>query len=173
MAANEYSTMITRLVSELGSGLAASYAALTVQAGLFRPASFPEFTRYAVIVSPTARPWDEHRHSVGAIQYIFRADLTALVKNWDASSDSLFGTTAGALGVFELAKDIKELLRVSDLSGLLDKTYDEPGGDSRRLGPGGMEFEDLIQGFDSGEHAFVHRIRIPYLARTRSFCHAR
>jgi hypothetical protein len=89
------------------------------------------------------------------------------------TDDPLFGTTTGALGLFELVDDVKDLLRLSDLAGLLDKTYDEPGGDSNKQGAGAVEFQDTIQGFDSAEHAFVHRARIPYVALTIPFCHQR
>lgn len=169
---NVVSAITTQMVTEL-SALSSTYASIMVQRGLFRPASLPAFQRYAIIVAPTARPWEEHRVAIASIQYIVRVDLFLLVKNWDQSDDPLFGTTAGALGIFELVNDVKTLLRNSNLAGLLDKTYDEPGGDSAAQGAGGTEFQDTIQGFDSGEHPFVHRARIPFLARTEPFCHLR
>ena len=169
---NVVSTVTAQLVTEL-SALTTDYAALTVQRSLFRPAELPAFTRYAIIVTPSSRVWEERRESIARVQYVVRLDLYLLVKNWDTSSDPLFGTIAGSLGVFELINDVKELLRISTLNGLLDKTYDEPGGDSSAHGGGAVEFQDTIQGFDSGEHAFVHRAKIPYVALTIPFCHPR
>ena len=169
--ANDVSTVTSRLVTELSAGLATDYSGVLVQRGLWRPASLPPFTRYAVIVVPNTRPFDERRIAIRAIEYIIRVDLYVLVKAWDTSDDPLFGTTAGSLGLFELIEAVKDLLRLSDLSGLLDKTYDEAGGDASRQGPGGVEFQDVIAGFDSGEHAFVHRARVPFLGRIKPFCH--
>jgi hypothetical protein len=169
---NVVSLVTSQLVTEL-SALTSSYAAVAVQRSLFRPAELPAFTRYAIIVTPNSRVWEERRIAIAMIQYVVRLDLYLLVKNWDTSSDSLFGTTAGSLGIFELIDDVKDLLRISTLNGLIDKTYDEPGGDSSEQGGGAVEFQDTIQGFDSGEHAFVHRAKIPYVALTTPFCHPR
>lgn len=168
---NQYSTMVSRLNSELAAGLAASYAGLIVRSEVFRPARLPVFTRYCIVISPAQQPWAERRVAAREVQYLFRADLYLLCKNWD-ESDSLFGVTAGAKGLFEMIEDVKNLLRQSTLSGLLDKTYDEAGGDGQRLGPGGVEFgEVIVPGFDAGEYAFVQRARIPYLGRMIPFCH--
>lgn len=169
---NVVSSITSRMVTELGA-LTTSYALLMVQRSLFRPASLPAFSRYAIIIAPSTRPLEERRNAIANIQYVVRLDLFLLVKNWDLTDDPLFGTTAGALGLFELVDDVKDLLRLSDLNGLLDKTYDEPGGDSNKQGAGAVEFQDTIQGFDSGEHAFVHRARIPYVALSIPFCHQR
>lgn len=166
-------TLTSRLVSELSAGLAANYPGLVVQRGLFRPAALPAFDRYAIFVAPASRPWDERRIAVPEIQYIMRVDLFLLVKNWEQTDAPLFGTAAGNRGLFEFIQDVKTLLRLSDLSGLLDKTYDEPGGDPSKQGAGGVEFQDPIGGFDAGEYAFVHRARIPYQARLKPFCHPR
>jgi hypothetical protein len=169
---NVVSLVTAQLVTEL-SALTPSYTAILVQRSLFRPAELPAFTRYAIIVTPSTRVWEERRESVARVQYVLRLDLYLLVKNWDTSSDPLFGTTAGSLGLFELIDDVKDLLRISTLNGLLDKTYDEPGGDSSAHGGGSVEFQDTIQGFDSAEHAFVHRAKLPYVALTIPFCHTR
>lgn len=166
-------TLTSRLVSELSSGLTANYSGLVVQRGLFRPAALPTFSRYAIIVSPATRPWEERRVAVPKIQYTLRVDLYLLVKNWEQTDNPLFGTAAGNRGIFELVNDVKILLRLSNLSGLLDKTYDEPGGDPTAQGAGGIEFQDTIPGFDTSEHALVHRARIPYQARMEPFCHPR
>jgi len=97
-----------------------------------------------------------------------RADLWLLVKNWH-ETDSLFGTAAPDLGLMQLLWDVKELLRLSDLDGLIDrgnKTYDEPAGP--------VSFESsAVQAFDSGEKAFIHRVRLVYTARLNPFCHPR
>ena len=178
MAANSYSAVTARLVTELSAGLSGTYSSIVVARKLWRTSSLPEFERYCIIVSPSARPWDEVRYGPGNAQYIFRVDLYLCVANWNAQSDlnpdSLWGTTAGSLGLFQMVEDVKTLLRLSDLSGLLDKTYDEPGGDSRALGAGGIEFGETASiGLESDEHQFVWRARIPYQARTVPFCHPR
>lgn len=165
---NPVSLVSAQMVTEL-SALSASYTGIVVQRSLFRPAELPTFTRYAIIITPNARLWEERRDAIATVQYLLRFDLYLLVKNWDTSDSGLWGTTAGNLGLFELIDDVKDLLRISDLNGLLDKTYDEAGG----AGVGGVDFQDTIQGFDSGEHAFVHRAKIPYLAQTARFCHPR
>ena len=174
MPVNDYSLISTQLVSELQSELTPYYDDLLVQRSLFRPAKLPSFTRYAIIVTPSGRPWDEYRHALLAVQFLFRFELHLMVKNWTESTDDpLFGVTPGSLGLFQLIQDTKDLLRLSDLNGLLDKTYDEPGGDARKYGGGGVEFQDLVPGFDSAEYPHVMRARMPYLVRSRSFCHAR
>lgn len=169
---NVVSSVSAQLVTEL-SALTTSYAGLTVQRSLFRPAQLPVLGRYAIIVTPNPRVIEERRDAIATVQYLLRFDLYLLVKNWDESGDSLWGTTAGSLGLFELIDDVKDLIRSSDLNGQLDKTYDEPGGDSNAQGAGPVEFQDTIQGFDSAEHAFVQRARIPLLLRTIRFCHPR
>lgn len=173
MAVNELTQITAQLVTELGA-LSTNYANLYVARGLFRPAKLPVLDRYAIIVAPTGQPWQEKRNTVASLQFIYRLDLYLLVRNWTEGTDEpLFGTTAGSLGLFQMVWDVKELLRISDLNGLLDKTYDEPGGDPSRLGGGGIDFEDLISGFDAGEHPMWHRARMPYLARGQSFCYPR
>lgn len=167
MAANEYSQMVEGLVEVL-STLVADYTALDVRAKLFKPNDLPEFTRYLIIVSPPAAPWGERRIGIPLIQYEMKADLYLLVKNFDESK-SLFGTVAGELGLFQLIGDVKTLLRLSDLGGLIDKgnkTYDEPAGP--------LNFEgSAVPAFDSDEKAFVHRARLVYTARLNPFCHPR
>jgi hypothetical protein len=170
---NVVSQVTAQMATELLDALAPSYADLIVRRGLFRPASLPVFSRYAIIVAPNIRPWEERRNAIANIQYVVRLELYLLVKNWEQTDTPLFGDQPGALGLFELVNDTKDLLRISDLDGLLDKTYDEPGGDSAKQGPGALEFQDTIPGFDGDEYAFVHRARIPYLARTVPFCHPR
>jgi hypothetical protein len=175
--ANDYSTLTERLVAELLSGLAASYAGLVVQRRNWEPARLPDFSRYAIVVSPDPRPVTERRIAVPQIQYIMRAQVYLLVKNWEDTipEPALWGTTAGSLGLFEFVKDVKNLLRASDLSGLLDKTYDEAAGDAQSPGQGGgsVEYGTLIPGFTANEYALLYPARIPYLARIKPFCHAR
>lgn len=166
--ANDYSTMTTRLVAELAAGLAAAYAGIVVVGKVFKPNDLADFPRYCIVVSPNALPWDERRIGVPQVQYIMRADLWLLVKNFDEAA-SVYGTVAGSLGLFELINDVKTLLRLTGLSGLINagnKTYDEPAGP--------LNFEgNAVQAFDSGEKAFIHRARLVYTARLNPFCHPR
>jgi hypothetical protein len=170
MSANLYTTMIATLASELAA-LSTDYAGLVVSPMVFRQAAIPTFARYSIVIAPATRPWDEKRVGIRLVQYIFRADLYLLCKSWDPEK-SLFGTATGEKGIFELIKDVKDLLRMSTLGGLLDKTYDEPGGDAMQLGAGGVEFEEVAAGgFDSAEHTFIHRAKILYQGRMHPFCH--
>ena len=174
MAANGYSAITARLVTELST--LAGYSSIVVQRRLWRASGLPAFERYCIIVSPAARPWDEERIGVGNIAYHYRVDLYLVVRNWtaDVSDAPLFGTTAGSLGLFQMLEDVKTMLRLSNLGGLIDKTYDEPGGDTRALGAGGVEFgETAAQGLDSDEFTFAWRARLPYKARGLPFCHPR
>lgn len=174
--ANDYTTMTLTLVSELSSGLAASYAGLVVRPQHWDPRKLPAFTRYAVIVAPDSRPVEERRLAVNNIQYIQRAQLYVLVKNWDETTypePALYGTAVGLLGLFEFVKDVKNLLRASDLGGLLDKTYDEAAGDARSPGQGAGAVEYQPPGFAADEHLMLYAMRVPYIARMKPFCHAR
>lgn len=171
---NPVTSVSDGVVAALTAGLA-SYTGVVIQPGLFRPASLPTFERYSVIVAPAARPLGERRIAIAMIQYVVRLDLYVLVKNWEQTTSPLFGTAAPNRGIFELINDVKVVLRASTLGGILDKTYDEPGGDSSSPAQGGgdLDFQDSIQGFDGKEHAFVHRARIPYVGRLAPFCHPR
>jgi hypothetical protein len=171
---NDYSTATSRLASELQAGLVGKYTGLVTARQVFKPDRLPSsFTRYGIVVSPHARPWDERRISNLAVQYVFRVDLYALVANYD-EANSLFGDTTPNFGLFELVNDIKDLLRVTDLSGLLDKTYDEAAGDPRVNGGGGVEFGDLATpALDTGTQIVVQRAKIPFVGRTDGFCHPR
>jgi hypothetical protein len=175
--ANDYSTLTERLVTELSSALGGSYGGLVVERRNWDPARLPDFSRYAIIVSPDQRPVTERRIAVPQIQYLMRVHLYLLVRNWEDSfpEPALWGTTAGSLGLFELVKDVKDLLRLSNLGGLLDKTYDEAAGDAQSPGQGGgsVEYGTLIPGFTASEYALLYPARIPYLARINPFCHAR
>lgn len=170
MSANQYSTFINQLATELAT-LSSSYTGLEVFKMDFRPTNLPDFDRYGIVISPSARPWEEKVKAVRNIQYIFRADIYLLVKNF-SETDSLFGTTAPDLGLFQMVEDVKSLLRLSDLSGLLDKTYAEPAGDPNQGGGGPVEFEtSAAAGFDSGGHAHVRRAKLPFVGRMIPFCH--
>lgn len=173
---NGYSALTAKLAEKLLAGLASKYADLVVPLQVFKADQMPaDFDKYAVIVSPNAHPWDERRTAIREVQYIFRVDLFCLVRNYHVS-DSVFGSTDGSYGVFELAGDVKDYLRTSDLDGLLDKTYDEAGGDARSPGngPGGLDFQEVaLQGLSSGNYPVVQRIRVPFLGRTEPFCHAK
>jgi hypothetical protein len=172
MAANQYSAVTAQLVTELGA--LSGYSSVVVSRRIFRPSSLPAFTRYCIIVSPAPRPWDELRLGAGKIEYVFRVDLYLLVRRWEETDNPLFGTSAGNYGLFQMIEDVKTMLRLSTLGGLLDKTYDEPGGDSTALGSGGIEFQEIASpGFESDEFSFVHVAKVPYKARTVPFCHPR
>jgi hypothetical protein len=167
---NLYPTMVSRLATELAT--LTQYTGLVISTQVFRAAALPAFTTYAIIVSPSNHPWDERLISTRSLQYVFRVDLYLLVKNFHVSQ-SLFNTTA-PLGIFQMAEDVKTLLRASTLSGLLDKSYMEAGGDPAHGGAGGLDFEELAAaGFDAGEYIFVHRLRIPYIGRMQPFCFER
>lgn len=177
---NGYSALTHRLGQVLLSGLQSNYTGLLVERKQFKPDQMPEaFNRYAIVISPPPRPWDERRLAVREVQYTFRVDLLLFVANFDGEK-ALFGTDTGERGLFEFINDVKDLLRVNDLrlpgevNGFLDKTYDEPGGDPRMEGGGGVEFQELATtGYDSGSYSTVYRAKIPFLGRVAPFCHGK
>lgn len=161
---NVYTQMTARLVEYLTTGLAAlSYAPLTVQSGVWKPRTLPEFDKFLVQVAPpTNNVWTERRISVKEVQYVLRADVFLLVKNYGEEL-SLYGDTAPDLGLFQLVSDVKDLLRATDLDGLLSRTYDETTGE--------VAFESgAASGFETGPRTWVHRARVPYTAQTEPFC---
>lgn len=171
MSVNLYSVLSERLAAVLEARLT-QYGTLVVARRLFRPDSLPDFQRYCLIVSPSASPWEEQRTAVREVQDKLRFDLHALVVNFD-ETHALYGTTAPNLGLFQLVRDVKDALRLETFDGLLDKTYDEAGGDARQ-GGGPVQFHTMATpGFDAGEHSFIYRARIPYLGRVQPYCHAR
>lgn len=162
--ANLYSLITERMVAELQGGLPL-YTGLLVRRMVYHPATMPDFTRYAIIVAPPGRPWTERRVSTALVQYSFGVDVYVFVKRFD-EEQSVWGVSPPNLGLFQLVDDVKTYLRYTDLSGVLDKTYDEPGGP--------LEFDAVATaGYDSAEYAFVHRAKIPYVCRVRPFCHPR
>jgi hypothetical protein len=165
MADNEYSLITDRLRTELLAGLAALYAGLVVERRVFKANALPTFDRYAIIISPNGVPWEERVVSVRTTQFIYKADLYLLVKAFNEEL-SLFGTSAPDRGIFEFLKDTKALVRGTNLSGLLDKTYEEPATPS--------QFEwSAANAFESGEKTFIHRIRQVVTVRTTPTCHPR
>lgn len=174
--ANDYTTMTVRLVTELAAGLASAYANLVVEPRHWDPRKLPAFARYAIVVSPDRQPIAERRLAVNKVQEVMRAQVYVLVKNWDETAmpePALFGTVDGDLGLFEMVKDVKNLLRASDLSGLLDKMYDEAAGDAQSPGQGAGPVEYQPVGFAAEEHQMAYVARVPYLARIQPFCHPR
>lgn len=174
MADNQYSTLTEKLVTKLLAQLAAGYSGLVVERKHFKPDALPAaFDRYGIIISPNARPWDERRTAIREVQYLYRVDIFCLVRNYH-ETNSLFGTTAPDLGLFQLVKDVKDYLRTATLDDLLDKTYDEPGGDARAQGGGGLDFQEAASpGLSAGNYPMVHRMKIPFVGRTAPFCHAK
>lgn len=164
MSVNRYSTLVSRLATVL-TGLT-GYDGLAVLTQMFRPTRIPALAgNYGIVISPTKVPWEERRTAIREVQDLYRLDLFLLVRNFN-ESDSLFGTTPGSLGLFQMISDVKVLLRGNDLDGLLDLTYDEVAGDSSRQGAGPVEIEEVASpGFDADEYTFVHRARLPFLGR--------
>jgi hypothetical protein len=143
---------------------------LVTDVRVYKEANLPSFTRYAIIISPGTQPWTERRIAVPQIEYIHSADLYLLVKNFH-ETNSLIGTTHPNRGLFQLVADVKEILRISTLGGLVtasNKTYDEPAGSG-----GNLQFHHFTGGFDTGEKSFVHRVKLQYVANMTPFCHPR
>jgi hypothetical protein len=162
--ANDFSTAINTLATELLAGLAAGYTPnLKVVARHYEAGKIPNFDRYCIIIAPAAsNTWIETVKAVRNFQYVFSIDAYLMVKNFD-DFNSLFGETSPNKGLFEMINDFKDLIRATTLSGLLDKTYSEPGG------PVSIEYA-ASSGFDSGEHSFIRRAKIPCQFRMRTFC---
>jgi hypothetical protein len=156
--------MSTRLVTELTTALGLyGYTPLVVLKGIWKPRALAPFTRYAVFVAPpTTDPWTERFISSREVVYILRADIFLLVKNYN-EEQSVYGDTAPNLGVFQMIADVKAILRATDLSGLVERTYEET--------TGGSAFETgAAAGFDTGEYGWVHRAKVTYRAQMHGFC---
>jgi hypothetical protein len=158
---NVYTQLTTQVVSELTTGLASlGYAPLSVLQGVWKPQALPEFDKYLVYVAPPLNNvWTERRISTKEVQYVLRADIYLLVKNFSEEL-SVYGDTAPSLGLFQLISDVKDLLRGTNLNGMLSRTYDETTGDVSLHSAG----------FDTGPRSWVHRARVPYTAETEPFC---
>lgn len=164
MSANVYSQMVEALQPYLTTGLGAlGYSPLVVQFGVWKPRALPAFERYLVHIAPPLNDvWTERRISTKEVQYVLRADVYLLVKNYSEEM-SLLGADAPDLGVFQLIADVKDLLRATNLGGLLSRTYDETVGN--------VAFDSgAAQGFETGPRSWVHRARVPYTAETEPFC---
>lgn len=160
-AVNPYSMVTALLQQDLTTYVTGLYPGLVVVREHFKAASLVDFTRYCIVISPAPRPWAEKRLGVGLIQYWLTVDVYLFVKNFH-EEQSLFGVNPP--GLFQFISDTKDRLRLTNLGGFIDKTYDEVAAP--------IEFE-MIPGFDTGEHTFVHRARIAYQCRTQAFCHPR
>lgn len=161
---NVYSQLLAALPTYLQAGLTTlGYDPLMVQTGVWNVRALPVFERFLVwIAPPISNFWTERRISTKEVQYVLRADIFLLVKNYDEEL-SLHGADAPDLGVFQLTSDVKDLLRATNLGGLLSRTYNETVGD--------VPFETgAVPGFDTGPRNWVHRVKVPYVAETEPFC---
>jgi len=159
---NPVTTMADALVTALAT-LSSSFTGIIVQKmARWEPANLPLFTRYCIIVAPANTPWQERLIGVRTFQYLIWFDLYLLVKNYDELNSS-FGVTGTDLGVFELTRATKDLLRASRLGGILDKTYQEPGGPAQYEG-------SASAGFDSAEYSHVRRVQMRFEGRLEPFC---
>lgn len=162
---NPYSDFTIRLVAHLQSTLSPlGWTPLDVRKGIWKPGAMEAFERYLVHVAPPlSNPWEEFRFTLKQIGYRMTADIFLLVKNYD-EEQSVYGADAPAKGVFQMIGDVKDVLRVTDLEGLVDRTHNE------LLGP--VNFESgAATGFDTGAHGWVHRARLTYKAQMYPFCH--
>lgn len=166
---NDYSVMTGQMVTEL-QVLSAMYSNLVVKRQIFKPEQLPAFDRYAIIVSPPPSTiWQEERVATPELMNILKVDLFLLVKNYD-ETNSLFGVIPPDLGLFQLISDVKELLRLTNLAGMLFKTYDEPAGP----GSAGVSFETgATLALDSAEYSFVHRAKLPFTGKIKAYCYPR
>ena len=166
MSTNVYSLFIKRTTQYLPTGLTGlGYDPLVVTDGIWKPNAVPVFDKFYVQVAPPlSNLWTERRISTKEVQYVLRANIFLLVKNYDDEL-SLHGddATAPDLGIFQLISDVKNLLRATNLSGLLSRTYNETVGD--------VGFESgAAPGFEVGPRDWVHRAVVPYTAETEPFC---
>lgn len=163
--ANPYTEFSSGLVTVLQAGLSPLYSGIATRKGIWKPRNLLPFDRYLVFVAPVLQdPVREVRvQSTKRVNEILKADIFLLVKNYD-EEQSVYGDTAPNLGVWQLYKDTKDILRNTDLNGLVERNYREvEGGSAFETGASG--------GFDSGGHGWVHRIRLTYTAYMFSFCH--
>jgi hypothetical protein len=168
--ANQYSQLTSELATALEGLKLHPYgwpSTLVISRRMYKEAQLPDFTRYCIIISPPGNPWEERRMAVPKVHFFFHVDLYLLVKNYDETS-ALFGESLPDLGLFQLVNDVKVLLRIDDLGGMLTrstKSYDEPGGP--------LNFHYFTGGFDSGEKSFVFRAKQPYVTELPQDCHPR
>lgn len=166
MSLNVYSDFLKKTGTELATGLTGlGYTPLTVKVAVWKPRALPVFEKFYVQVAPPlSNLWTERRISTKEVQYVLRANIFLLVKNYDEEL-SLHGddSTAPDLGIFQLISDVKNLLRATNLNGLLSRTYNETVGD--------VAFESgAASGFDVGSRDWVHRALVPYTGETEPFC---
>lgn len=161
---NPYSDFSVRTQQQLATDLPGlGYTPLEVRKGIWKPVDLLPFERYLVFVAPpTSNPWTERRISTKELAFLLTAQIFLLVKNYDETL-SVYGDTPPNLGVFQLLNDVKNVLRATDLGGLVDRTYNETaGGSSFETGAAG--------GFDSQRHGWVHRAALTYTVQTQAFC---
>lgn len=166
--ANPYSAFYATLTTTLTAELAANYTNIEGRMGIWNPARLLPFERYLVFIAPPTQDLvrEVRLQSSKLVNEILKADVYLLVKNYDEgpSDLSIFGDTAPNLGVLQLLKDTKDILRNTDLGGTIERNYREvEGGSSFETGATG--------GFDSGGHGWVHRARLTYTAMLPAFCH--
>lgn len=163
---NATSTLIARLIPYLQSNLRSmGYTDLEVRAGIWNPRTLLPWDRYLIFLAiPTANPSNESRiQSSKLVTETLRTNVVLLVKNYD-ETNSVLGDTAPNLGVFQMLKDAKTVLRDTDLDGLVERTYREV--------EGGTAFETGVSGgFESQAHGWVHRLSFIYTAAMFPFCH--
>lgn len=161
----DYVDFVDATVSVLQTQLLPSYANLETRKGVWDPRRLATFERYLVFVAiPLTDLEREVRVQASKlVNEIVKAEIYLLVKNYDEDK-SLYGKSAPDLGVIKLFDDAKDVLRNTDLGGLLERTYREI--------EGGTAFESGASGgFDTGKHEWVHRIRFTYTAMMQGFCH--
>jgi hypothetical protein len=161
---NDYTTFTVRTVETLAAMLPTyGWVPLDVRKGIWKPRTLLPFERYlAYVAPPLDNPWVERRISTKEMAYILTAHVFLLVKNYD-EEQSIYGTAAPGLGVFQFINDVKVTLRDTNLGGLLDRTFNETAGGSR--------FESgASDGFDTGGHGWVHRAMLTYTVQTAPFC---
>lgn len=161
---NDYTTFSERTVETLATALPpVGWEPLDVRKGIWKPRNLAPFDRYlAFVAPPLSNPWVERRISTKEVAYILTAHVFLLVKNYNEVA-SVYGDTAPELGVFQFISDVKDILRDTDLGGLLDRTYNETAG--------GTMFESgATDGFDTGGHGWVHRAMLTYTVQTVPFC---
>jgi len=99
---NVYARLLTDLPPYLQTGLSAlGYTPLVTASGVWKPRALPVFEKFYVQVAPPlSNLWTERRISVKEKQYVLRANIFLLVKNYDQELSLLGDETTPRIWAF-------------------------------------------------------------------------
>jgi len=121
----------------------------------YRPTKLPDFTNYAIIISPFAER-EQHERHVNSLEYIETVQIIPIVRNYD-SEKSVYGFDPDdGVGILQHVQNVKDVLRSCSLSGLITVTkheFDEE-----------VKFSEV---FSENREFFYHEAPILYTAEIK------